>query len=367
LSVQAQMLLQGCKLKTHLMSHCCRWLALELIFTVLHVARASWTTRDGTLSVTLDVLELLPNGTIPLAAGTGRIFVEVGANSANIVDVEDLPHFPDAFLISFEPLVHHYAKLLSWHTRGGELQRLGRYNSRAVALPMAVGPEVEDADFEGKSKGGSADLFIGNDNDFCASLLRPLEGGMTGGDAKPCEPKALHARKVPLVSLKTVLDRWLAWEGGGGWPIDYLKIDAQGFDIEVLRSAGDRLPRILRVLMEVPGDTCKPMYEGSNGCSGIMTLMADMGYQVAYNRSCADFDGVCYEDDWEFVLRGIRPLHHKLLPWREECWEGLDVLDPKALCCSNLRQGAKAGCWDAMHRPSRCCAHRWLPEQVVES
>ena len=111
--------------------------------------------------------------------------------------------------------------------------------------------------------------------------------------ANPTLP--LDVRQVPTVRLQTVLC-WLAWQGGGGWPIDYLKLDARGLDMEVLRSAGDLLPRVLRVQIDIQGDSCEPMYEGSLTCSDTVKAMREMGYTAAYNRRCGDFDGICYEE-----------------------------------------------------------------------
>ena len=85
----------------------------------------SWgfcSVQYGRLSASIDVLELLPNGTIPVPAGTRRVFVEVGANSANTVDEEELSMFSDAFLVSFEFLLHQYAALLSlWGGADGHI------------------------------------------------------------------------------------------------------------------------------------------------------------------------------------------------------------------------------------------------------
>eukprot|EP00931_Biecheleriopsis_adriatica_P010305 TRINITY_DN111396_c0_g1_i1.p1 TRINITY_DN111396_c0_g1~~TRINITY_DN111396_c0_g1_i1.p1 ORF type:complete len:450 (+),score=59.94 TRINITY_DN111396_c0_g1_i1:143-1351(+) len=316
---------------------------------------ASSGADDGAkLSARLDLLDLLPNGTIRLPAGTERIFLEVGSNSENTFQNEELELFPDAFLITFEPLLHQYSKVLSSNTVPGVLQSLGSYSPQAIALPFAV-----------SQNDSAVELVIGGSDDFCASLLSPLHARARPGCADASGQ--IYRRQVPSVSLKTVLGNWLAWkERGTGWQVDYVKIDAQGLDVEVLRSAGELMPRILRVLLEVPGDACERMYNGSWHCSEIVSKMKHFGYLPAYNRSCADFGNACYEDDIEFLREGVQPLHHKLLPFGQDCWNefkfAVDTGElPVDYCCRNLGLGAKRGCWNSLYRASRCCAHRWQP------
>uniref|UniRef100_A0A7S4RZ71 Uncharacterized protein n=1 Tax=Alexandrium monilatum TaxID=311494 RepID=A0A7S4RZ71_9DINO len=142
--------------------HCCRCTAVA--FGVLGVlASGAWEKHNGKLAAMLDVLDMLPNGTIPIPDGTRRIFLEVGANSINIMAYEELPLFPDGFVISFEPLLHQYAALLGHRTRPDEMRRLGEASERNLVLPFAIAPDG-DSD--------SAELRIAGSADTCASLLR---------------------------------------------------------------------------------------------------------------------------------------------------------------------------------------------------
>ena len=112
---------------------------------------------------------------------------------------------------------------------------------------------------------------------------------------------------MPTVPLKTVLGEWLAWEGGSGWPIEYLKIDAQGFDLGVFESAGTALmPRIRHVEMEMVKDTCAPMYEGALRCTEMVARMAAHGYRP--NKSCetAKFAGAKGCEEEGFVFTRVR-------------------------------------------------------------
>lgn len=65
------------------------------------------------ISTTLSLVRLLQNGTVPVPPGTKEVLIEVGANSRNTADQEMLPRRPNAFLLTFEPLLDKYATLLS--------------------------------------------------------------------------------------------------------------------------------------------------------------------------------------------------------------------------------------------------------------
>lgn len=314
-------------------------------------SNASMVERN-TLFAQVSLLSLLPNGTIRVPEGTRRIFLEVGPNSHLTMDVEQLQQFEDAFLISFEPMLHQYAALLARKSEPDKLNSLGEHHERGVVLPFAIAPT-----------NGMMDLHTAGSADFCASLLRPQNAKPLHREcADPSLP--LDSRQVPAVRLETALG-WLAWRHGSGWPIDFLKLDAGGMEIEVLRSAGKQLPRILRVQLDVHGDSCPRLYIGSLTCSETVAAMQDLGYHVAYNRSCTDFEDRCYEDSWEFLRSGMRPLHFKKLPWRSECWHG-ELSGLRDSCCENLQKGLLQGCFNHEYTVHRCCAHRWLPGAKAE-
>ena len=47
-------------------------------------------------------------------------------------------------------------------------------------------------------------------------------------------PKNRQANIVTKGLNLSPVNQLLAWQDGGGWPIDFLKIDAEGFDLDVL-------------------------------------------------------------------------------------------------------------------------------------
>lgn len=250
-------------------------------------------------------------------------------------------------MVSFEPLLHQYAALAGGSA--DKLASLGRQHDRGIILPFAIAPT------EGVSK-----LYVAGTGDFCASLLQPDKGSESNEDcANPLH--TLEVRHVPGIRLDTVLGKWL----GNGMPVDFLKLDARGLDVEVLRSAAEHLPRIRRVQLAVLGNRCERTYKGSPLCSEVVKSMQELGYKVAYNRSCTDYGDYCYEDSWEFVRDGVKPLHAGVLPWGSECWHS-ELAQQKDICCNKVHQGRVRGCFDHEYTPNRCCAHRWLPGARTE-
>lgn len=59
--------------------------------------------------------------------------------------------------------------------------------------------------------------------------------------------------------------------------VDYLKVDAQGNDLSVVRSAGERIKDIKKVRMEVQV-TDVPVYEGAGTKDGILEYISENGF-----------------------------------------------------------------------------------------
>ena len=79
---------------------------------------------------------------------------------------------------------------------------------------------------------------------------------------------------VPMFRLEGVLDN--ATEGLEN-PRVFLKIDTQGYDLEVLVGAGVSVSRLLGVQTEV---SVRPIYEGMTGMSETLTRMSQLGFDV---------------------------------------------------------------------------------------
>jgi FkbM family methyltransferase len=102
---------------------------------------------------------------------------------------------------------------------------------------------------------GTAELNVNSFPD--ASSLLPLDD-----EAVSYWVGGQDLRIVETVTVGTIrLDTFL--NGAGIQSVDYLKIDAQGMDLEVVKSAGNRLKDIHRICMECYV-TAHPLYRGAS-------------------------------------------------------------------------------------------------------
>jgi FkbM family methyltransferase len=79
--------------------------------------------------------------------------------------------------------------------------------------------------------------------------------------------------KVPTMRLDTFMDSM------GLRHVDFLKVDAQGADFQVVRSAGRRLADIDRIQLEVSTLAERP-YRGSHGREEVVAYMAERGFRL---------------------------------------------------------------------------------------
>eukprot|EP00439_Symbiodinium_sp_Y106_P027926 s2359_g3.t1 len=248
-------------------------------------------------------------------------FLEVGANNHELERdflepmLQDRSGSGDAggFLISFEPLLDKYGFLLSYGAPSIHFANLGLQHRRALVLPYAV-----------STCDGPTATFHVAPIDGCSSLRAPAsdfkrhnrdETRYTKSWPKwveeNCTALAEH-RDVPCISLAKVLAEWLA-----GRPIARMKIDAQGSDLDVVKSAGPYLKQLLFVVMETQGTFEAPLYEGQASCDQVQAEMRALGFILADTRSlpaCNRTGALPYpfhEEDIAFVRR---ELHHL---WRD--------------------------------------------------
>ena len=103
---------------------------------------------DVPLFASVQVAQLSASGSVRMPHGTKRVFIEIGCSDWGTLDEEALPLDPEAFLLSFEPLLDKYAVLAArgatrYHGRSHDLAvPLGHSHPRAVIMPFAVAPEA---------------------------------------------------------------------------------------------------------------------------------------------------------------------------------------------------------------------------------
>jgi hypothetical protein len=267
---------------------------------------------------------LSDNGTFSaIPYGASPILMEVGTSDRNTLDQELLPHMPSAFLVSFEPLVDKYARALARRTPSDKVkdsfEPLGMHHDRGLILPMAVGPVT--------SASGELQSFHVGANAGCSSLLKinhsPIRRPKFAATDKNLQVFGVLCR--PSVEIRQVwvvpLSQALMWVGK---EVDFLKVDAQGTDLRVALTGGPQLrTRVRRLLLEVIGDECAPLYKGQPRCSQVCSQvhlhpwattssLTSPGSRSLPGRTCCLY---------------APPLGHHLLtqhPWSQMTWQ--DVL-----------------------------------------
>jgi FkbM family methyltransferase len=86
---------------------------------------------------------------------------------------------------------------------------------------------------------------------------------------------------VPTIRLDTFLNR------ANIQTVDYLKIDAQGMDLAVVKSAGDRLKDIRRIFLEVCV-TPYPPYRGAPTKGEVVEFLSTQGFALAAVETQSD-------------------------------------------------------------------------------
>lgn len=168
-----------------------------------------------------------------------KIMFDVGAARGE-VGLQWLQQQKDVEVYAFEPSVNSYTALLA-HQHA---------NSRYHVYPFAVSSVDCDA----------SDFYIAR-NSECNSLMKP----------KPSEElvQAWGFGRSDLFwtgdvqQVKTVrLDTFLAAHVPNVESIEYIHIDAQGMDLDVLMSLGSHVGLVKAGMVEAPGSSTRAIYSG---------------------------------------------------------------------------------------------------------
>jgi len=112
---------------------------------------------------------------------------------------------------------------------------------------------------------GTATLHVAHP-DHSSSLLRPKVKSRNGGSIKFPGKRQV----VDVVTLDSIVR--------GSQRFDTLRIDAQGYELEVLRGATDTLFRLSRVEVEIHDPA---VYEGAASLEEVEALLAAAGFRLA--------------------------------------------------------------------------------------
>jgi FkbM family methyltransferase len=164
-------------------------------------------------------------------------------------------------IISFEPVAENFHAL----------ERRRGSDSRWRVHRLALG-----------SQRGSADIRVFQGSTF-HSLL---DASDYGRERFPGRLEVQRTEAVPIERLEDILDGLIAHVED---PRIFLKIDTQGYDMEVIRGLGSAAPRIAALQMEM---TARPLY--SDATNSLVTALDELGER---GFRLSGILPVCYESD----------------------------------------------------------------------
>jgi len=203
---------------------------------------------------------VLPIPSVPLIQvppGISRIYIDVGAHFKTEFFTR-LSEDYSLFVVGFEPSPTTFAA----HQEKFKHERL-------LLLNVAVGPELRYVPF-----------YVNEDGAHCNSLLRRSAGFISPRNSNG-KQAVVHCQKrgvpvqVPVIPLSLIVDQLTH--------VDYLKIDAQGYDLEVLKSVSSSFLKISSIKVEcqeVGSDLHLALYENMSQCPEIETYMREKGWEL---------------------------------------------------------------------------------------
>lgn len=206
-----------------------------------------------------------------LSLRRGALVFDVGANIGNFSE-SVLAHQPWVQIHAFEPLVEPRAKLQT---------ALAPYGKGIVINAIALGAERGER------------LFYVNNFDEASSFFengRVLNGGLYGIDFSTVATIPVTIDTVANYVGEHRLER-----------IDLLKLDVQGFELEVLKGAEPVLDRIDAIYCEAQFEE---LYRGGPLAGDIFTWLHKRGFELLrMTEFSADDDGCLIECDMIFLRR----------------------------------------------------------------
>jgi len=180
-----------------------------------------------------------------------------------------LQNEPNLLVIGFEPNINSVNNILNKnivkrHPSHGEPIRNEYINDRFFIFPIALSNVETPCEM----------VFYETDNDVgCSSLFKPLT---TIG---PYEVKPA----VPVYSLKHFFD---LFPFDRFEYIDYIKIDAQGSDLDILKGAGNYLEKVVYI-------TAEPEHENYENChnnntTNMENYLKTQNFIRVYNKNTSD-------------------------------------------------------------------------------
>ena len=186
-----------------------------------------------------------------MARSYRRVWIDVGAHEGELT-FPFAAADPTLLVYAFEPNLRAAARIMG---------KLANY----VVLPVAIA-----------ERDGAAELHLASYEQ--SSSLLPIDEAGKERWVADADFSVVGSVTVPVMRLDTFLN------AAGIGAVDFLKVDAQGLDLEVVRSAGERLRDVAKVQLEA---TIAPyrQYEGAADRSSIVEYMTSRGFRLVDEES----------------------------------------------------------------------------------
>ena len=198
------------------------------------------------------------------------VWIDVGAHTK-----AEIPN-PAVPVIGFEPQLKFWSELRNQHPC-------------VFAIPAAVSATNGFVKMHGNAAGHTSSLLKTVAANVKSSLgsINGVEGAKGRTQDWTSSLASTTSFNVFSVRLDDVIQRAAVSR------IAYLKVDAQGYDLDVVKSAGDWIRFVDKVKMESKADGAPGMYEGQPAISEIKVYMQSKGFQFDRAvRSCCGTDDV---------------------------------------------------------------------------
>jgi len=191
-------------------------------------------------------------------SGVKRLWFDVGSHKEAMYTLPSLRDQEDLAVIAFEPMYDMWGQLA-----------LQRHHDRLFAVPAAVSLDNGYAPFR---RAGT---------DMCSSLKAAAEGADQYRWPGGCTGTSFYFG-VPIIRLETILELLPSELEDGGRPaVEFLKVDAQGADFEVVQSAGKHLRRIGAFIVEVQ---LEPLYLDAKNESDYIDYFTQRGFELVQKK-----------------------------------------------------------------------------------
>ena len=243
----------------------------------------------------------LTKGALVVPPEVNELWIDVGTNSfGDSIYGDHKGKIPqNVFVLAFEPLLDKYAAMLaknsprlSWDSR---FVSPGQYHRQGIIFPFAIGKDGL-ANFTVSTMDGCSTLGDFNGvHHFADDNSRKRQIGCSASS---------QTRSVPSVKLEAIID---LLPRDRDWQYQYMKVDAQGFDLQVAESAGKYLKKFQSVLLESYPDGCHQIYTQAFTCRQIYDRMVSHGFYVK-DKS---YPAACYKENRKGSCETINTVYSK--------------------------------------------------------